>query len=182
MVAVACTEAAGFNERVERLGQSQASAVLIWSMRDPLRPHLVLHSPGEVFALQANPCTPNILAGGIFDGQVVLWDISQTLVSSPHQSASLPPPPAPPPPPPCMAGWGGLMYAHPKGFFASLAAVSLDAVHQSTSPDACGHKHENACTALTLFVILFTSAAGLRCARLDFDARQRQPAHWLQMH
>lgn len=83
MVAVACIEAAGFSERVERMGQAQVqpSAVLVWSMRDPLRPYAVLHSPGEVFALQANPATPSILAGGTFDGQVVLWDMAQTLVS-----------------------------------------------------------------------------------------------------
>lgn len=90
MVAVACIEAAGFSERVERMGQAQvqASAVLVWSMRDPLRPHAVLHSPGEVFALQANPASPNILAGGTFDGQVVLWDMAQTLVSWCRQKSS----------------------------------------------------------------------------------------------
>lgn len=91
MVAVACIEAAGFSERVERMGQAQvqASAVLVWSMRDPLRPHAVLHSPGEVFALQANPASPNILAGGTFDGQVVLWDMAQTLVSLSAQTADI---------------------------------------------------------------------------------------------
>ncbi len=91
MVAVACTEAAGFSERVEHMGHAHSSAVLVWSMRDPLRPQLVLHSPGEVFALQANPCRPNLLAGGTFDGQVVLWDMAQALVTafSLHQYNSL---------------------------------------------------------------------------------------------
>lgn len=77
VVAVSCTEALPHSERVARLGKAVASAhILVWSFKDPIHPEMVLQSPWEVAAFQFNPAQPHILAGGCYNGQVVMWDLS----------------------------------------------------------------------------------------------------------
>lgn len=76
VVAVACTEAQSHAERVARMGRTAPAHILLWNFRDPIHPELVLQSPWEVFAFQFNPATPDLLTGGCYNGQVVLWDLS----------------------------------------------------------------------------------------------------------
>jgi len=74
VVAVACTEALSNTERVARAGRPASAYILIWNFKDPIHPEYVLQAPFEVFAFQYNPANPEIVAGGCYNGQVVLWD------------------------------------------------------------------------------------------------------------
>ncbi|PNW72384.1 hypothetical protein CHLRE_16g674515v5 [Chlamydomonas reinhardtii] len=76
VVAVACTEAQSHAERVARMGRTAPAHILLWNFRDPIHPELVLQSPWEVFSFQFNPLQPDLLTGGCYNGQVVLWDLS----------------------------------------------------------------------------------------------------------
>jgi len=76
VVAVACTEAMGHQERVTRMGRPSNAYILIWNFRDPIHPEFVLQAPNEVFAFQFNPANPDVIAAGCYNGQVVLWDLS----------------------------------------------------------------------------------------------------------
>lgn len=42
--------------------------------QDPIHPEYVLQAPYEVFCFQYNPANPEIVIGGLYNGQVVLWD------------------------------------------------------------------------------------------------------------
>lgn len=48
--------------------------VYVCLLQDPIHPEYVLQAPFEVFAFQYNPSNPEIVAGGCYNGQVVLWD------------------------------------------------------------------------------------------------------------
>ncbi|KAL0054665.1 hypothetical protein WJX82_000717 [Trebouxia sp. C0006] len=75
VVAVACTDPQSFNQRVDALGGAPAShAVLIWNFRDPIHPELILESPYEVFCFQSNPLQPEVITGGCYNGQIIMWD------------------------------------------------------------------------------------------------------------
>ncbi|XP_075971983.1 missing minor mitochondria [Anticarsia gemmatalis] len=53
--------------------------VMIWSHIDSLLPKLYLESPREVKTLSFCPFDENILIGGLINGQIVLWDITNKL-------------------------------------------------------------------------------------------------------
>ncbi|XP_021206860.2 dynein axonemal intermediate chain 3 [Bombyx mori] len=53
--------------------------VMIWSHIDSLIPKLYLESPREVKVLSFCPFDENILVGGLINGQVVIWDITNRL-------------------------------------------------------------------------------------------------------
>ncbi|XP_035189583.1 WD repeat-containing protein 63 isoform X2 [Oxyura jamaicensis] len=55
----------------------QDSVIIFWSFFDPNRPQLILECPHDIYCFQFSPSDPNIIAGGCFNGQVVLWDISK---------------------------------------------------------------------------------------------------------
>lgn len=77
VVAVSIAERLTFTKRVGAFGQTSEFAVLIWNFSDPIHPELVLESPFEVVAFALNPETPDIVVGGCYNGQVVLWDLSE---------------------------------------------------------------------------------------------------------
>ncbi|KAH7299086.1 hypothetical protein KP509_25G072000 [Ceratopteris richardii] len=76
VLAAACSESKSFDERLQISGKPSNSYVLIWSFSDPIYPQIILESPSDVFSLSFNPTTPTIVAGGCYNGQVILWDIS----------------------------------------------------------------------------------------------------------
>lgn len=76
VVAVACTEPYSLDERVEVSGKVKTSAVLVWNFKDPIHPQYVLESPLDVTAFKINPQAQNLVAGGLYNGQVILWDIT----------------------------------------------------------------------------------------------------------
>ena len=73
-VAVACVENASFEEKVEASGQTRTGAVLIWNFKDPIHPRYVLEAPVDVYSFAFNPVNPNLVVGGLLNGQCVLWD------------------------------------------------------------------------------------------------------------
>ena len=80
VVAVSCVEPVAFDERVERTGRAPTDAfLLVWNFADPIHPQLILKSPHEVLRFAYNPSAPTIIAGGCINGQVLLWDIAESL-------------------------------------------------------------------------------------------------------
>lgn len=76
VVAVACTEALSFADRVAKAGRPSHAYILIWNFKDPIHPEYVLQAPFEVFSFQFNPVNPEIISAGCYNGQVVMWDMS----------------------------------------------------------------------------------------------------------
>ena len=74
VVAVSCSEPISFNQRLEIAGHARTSAVLIWNFSDPIHPQYVLESPFDVFSFRFNPLRPDVIAGGLYNGQICLWD------------------------------------------------------------------------------------------------------------
>ncbi|KAF8061413.1 bifunctional 3-dehydroquinate dehydratase/shikimate dehydrogenase [Scenedesmus sp. PABB004] len=77
VVACACTDAAGQTERLAGAGRLSPAYVLVWSFRDPIHPQYVLESPHEIFSFQHNPANPDLVVGGAYNGQLVLWDTAE---------------------------------------------------------------------------------------------------------
>ncbi|KAE8609374.1 hypothetical protein XENTR_v10011791 [Xenopus tropicalis] len=79
LVAVSMTERLSFEDRVNISSKIllKPSLILFWSFTDPLHPQLMLECPDDIYCFQFCPSDPNIIAGGCFNGQVVLWDISK---------------------------------------------------------------------------------------------------------
>jgi WD40 repeat protein len=74
---VHCTEDhISFNERSERAGTARKAFSLVWRIKD-LNPHIVLESQFECTQVKYNPHQPNLIAGGLHTGQVVLWDTAK---------------------------------------------------------------------------------------------------------
>ncbi|XP_072199503.1 dynein axonemal intermediate chain 3-like [Excalfactoria chinensis] len=61
----------------EKTKIQQNSVIIFWSLFDPIQPQLILECLDDVYCFQFSPSDPNIIAGGCFSGQVVLWNISQ---------------------------------------------------------------------------------------------------------
>ncbi|ESP02449.1 hypothetical protein LOTGIDRAFT_199692 [Lottia gigantea] len=78
VVAVAVSQRLSFDDRVDHGGKiiMNPSLILIWSFTDPIHPQLLLEAPDDIYSFQWCPSDANILAGGCYNGQVVLWDIS----------------------------------------------------------------------------------------------------------
>jgi hypothetical protein len=67
-----------FDDRVEIMGKSFESHVLVVNFSDPHLFHLnyVLETPIEVSAIEWHPENPNVLIGGCISGQLIVWDLS----------------------------------------------------------------------------------------------------------
>ncbi|XP_056388491.1 dynein axonemal intermediate chain 3 isoform X2 [Hyla sarda] len=78
LVAVSLTERLSLEDRVNISSKLilKPSLILIWSLKDPIRPQLMLECPDDIYCFQFCPSDPSIIAGGCINGQVVLWDIS----------------------------------------------------------------------------------------------------------
>ncbi|KAG8437221.1 hypothetical protein GDO86_008065 [Hymenochirus boettgeri] len=79
LVAVSVTERLSFEDRVNVSSKIllKPSLILFWSFTDPLHPQLMLECPDDIYCFKFSPTDPNIIAGGCFNGQVVMWDISE---------------------------------------------------------------------------------------------------------
>ncbi|KAL5022553.1 hypothetical protein ScPMuIL_001708 [Solemya velum] len=78
IVAVAVAEKLAFDDRIDHGAKviMTPSLILIWSFTDPIHPQILLEAPDDIYSFQFSPTDPNIIAGGCYNGQVVLWDIS----------------------------------------------------------------------------------------------------------
>lgn len=78
VVATAVAEKLSFDERIEQAAKviMTPSLILIWSFTDPIHPQLILEAPDDVMSFAFSNTDPNIIVGGCYNGQIVLWDIS----------------------------------------------------------------------------------------------------------
>nr|CEL66995.1 TPA: axonemal inner arm I1 intermediate chain dynein IC138, putative [Neospora caninum Liverpool] len=58
-----------------RTGTSSDGWVLFWSLRNPLYPDRKFRTPSSVLSLHFSSFNPNLLAAGMADGHLVLWDL-----------------------------------------------------------------------------------------------------------
>lgn len=75
IIAFACIDAGSFTERLVKVGKSLISHVVIWNFNDPIYPQIILEAPFDVMCLRFNPTQPSIIAGGLINGQVILWNL-----------------------------------------------------------------------------------------------------------
>jgi len=68
-----------FDERVEVSGQVDVAYVIIWEFAEWIKPQLVLQSPHETFTFKFNPTMPNIVCGGCYSGQAIMWDLNEAM-------------------------------------------------------------------------------------------------------
>lgn len=78
-VAISVVKNIGFDQRLSTSGLSQTSHVLIWDFKQLVKPLLIMQAPSEIFTLKFNKINPSLLVGGSITGQVVLWDLSNSL-------------------------------------------------------------------------------------------------------
>ncbi|KAJ3039952.1 WD repeat-containing protein 63 [Rhizophlyctis rosea] len=79
VVGISCTQRLAFDEWVERgfPMRSKQALILIWSFHDPIIPQLMLEAPEDVGCFQFSQADPNIIVGGLRNGQIILWDIGE---------------------------------------------------------------------------------------------------------
>lgn len=77
VVAVAAAANVNFARRLDLLDKIDSSFILIWNFVDLIHPQLMLEAPQDVLTLRFNPSQPHIIAGGLYNGQVLVWDFSK---------------------------------------------------------------------------------------------------------
>ncbi|XP_075256559.1 dynein axonemal intermediate chain 3-like [Convolutriloba macropyga] len=78
--ATAYGEFAEYDDRIKYrsvVRNSEPRYVLLWSIQDPLQPLLQLSTHEEVTRICFNPVYEGLLAGGVTNGSIVLWDFTQ---------------------------------------------------------------------------------------------------------
>lgn len=78
VIAMSAIDRMPLEQRIEQAGRVKDSHVLVWNFVDPIHYKLqhVLRAPLDVYAFKYNPSLPHLIAGGLQNGQVVLWDTS----------------------------------------------------------------------------------------------------------
>jgi dynein intermediate chain 3, axonemal len=82
MVAVSAVRNMSFDQRLLIAGQTSVAYLLLWDFRQLVRPQVLMQCPHEILAFRFNATNPNLVAGGCVSGQVVLWDITESLQSN----------------------------------------------------------------------------------------------------
>ena len=82
MLAVLPSRNTNFDTRLHVSGHAFSTHILIWHFGQLVKPHMILQSPHELSCFHFNPDQSNLVVGGCTTGQVVVWDISQTIGSS----------------------------------------------------------------------------------------------------
>ncbi|RLN62852.1 hypothetical protein BBJ29_008618, partial [Phytophthora kernoviae] len=77
VVAVAAAANASFARRLDLLDTVDSSFILIWNFVDLIHPQLMLESPQDVLSMRFNPAAPHLVAAGLYNGQVIVWDFSK---------------------------------------------------------------------------------------------------------
>uniref|UniRef100_A0A672UA70 Dynein axonemal intermediate chain 3 n=1 Tax=Strigops habroptila TaxID=2489341 RepID=A0A672UA70_STRHB len=74
IIAVSARQRLAYEEHVNLSDKSllQQSAILFWSISDPIQPQLLLECPEDIYCFQFSPSDPNIIAGGCINGQVLI--------------------------------------------------------------------------------------------------------------
>mmetsp|Transcript_26329 Transcript_26329/g.59919 ORF Transcript_26329/g.59919 Transcript_26329/m.59919 type:complete len:651 (+) Transcript_26329:1506-3458(+) len=76
MIACACCENLPYCDRMDSLGKATVSTILIWSFQDTLLPHAILFAPWEVTTFKFYPSDEKYLIGGLHNGQICVWKLS----------------------------------------------------------------------------------------------------------
>jgi WD40 repeat protein len=77
VVAVAAAANASFARRLDLLDTVDSSFILIWNFVDLIHPQIMLESPQDVLTMRFNPAAPHLVAAGLYNGQVLVWDFSK---------------------------------------------------------------------------------------------------------
>lgn len=77
VVAFAVVDPNSFEERMLSYGKARSSYIVVWNFNDPIYPQIVLEAPTDVLCFKFNPYNPNIVAAGLINGQVAMWDLSE---------------------------------------------------------------------------------------------------------
>ncbi|RLN02703.1 hypothetical protein BBJ28_00011642 [Nothophytophthora sp. Chile5] len=77
VVAVAAAANASFARRLDLLDTVDSSFILIWNFVDLIHPQIMLEAPQDVLAMRFNPAAPHLVAAGLYNGQVLVWDFSK---------------------------------------------------------------------------------------------------------
>ncbi|KAE9004249.1 hypothetical protein PF010_g13480 [Phytophthora fragariae] len=77
VVAVAAAANASFARRLDLLDTVDSSFILIWNFVDLIHPQIMLESPQDVLTMRFNPAAPHLVAAGLYNGQVIVWDFSK---------------------------------------------------------------------------------------------------------
>ncbi|GMF43162.1 unnamed protein product [Phytophthora fragariaefolia] len=77
VVAVAAAANASFARRLDLLDTVDSSFILIWNFVDLIHPQVMLESPQDVLTMRFNPAAPHLVAAGLYNGQVIVWDFSK---------------------------------------------------------------------------------------------------------
>jgi dynein intermediate chain 3, axonemal len=86
MVAVSAVRNMPFDQRVLIAGQTSVAYLLLWDFRQLVRPQVLMQCPHETLAFRFNSTNSSLVAGGCISGQVVLWDISESLQANGRKS------------------------------------------------------------------------------------------------
>ena len=79
MVAVSAVRNISFDQRIPILGQTHTSYVLLWDFRQLVKPLILMQSHHEIFTFRFNKSDPSLVIGGCITGQVVLWEIGDSM-------------------------------------------------------------------------------------------------------
>ncbi|GMI50247.1 hypothetical protein TeGR_g4809 [Tetraparma gracilis] len=79
VLAVSVCKTLSFDDRVSVSGQVDVAYVIVWEFAEWIKPQLVLQTPHECFTFKYNPTQPNIVCGGTFSGQPVMWDLNEAM-------------------------------------------------------------------------------------------------------
>ncbi|ETK81029.1 hypothetical protein L915_13419 [Phytophthora nicotianae] len=77
VIAVAAVANASFARRLDLLDTVDSSFILIWNFVDLIHPQIMLESPQDVLTMRFNPAAPHLVAAGLYNGQVLVWDFSK---------------------------------------------------------------------------------------------------------
>ena len=90
VLACSCAKRFSLDERIDSSHRNivNPSFILIWSFSDPIHPKLLLEAPDDVCSFKFCPSDPNMIIGGCFNGQLVIWDISEYVDKIKIQSSS----------------------------------------------------------------------------------------------
>ncbi|CAM9678749.1 unnamed protein product [Chrysoparadoxa australica] len=80
--------AVGYGDMQYSAGFLNKGHVLFWSVRNPLYPELVIDTQSSVTSLDFSERHPNLLAVGMYDGTIAIYDTARTAPSTPVVESS----------------------------------------------------------------------------------------------
>lgn len=88
MLACSYCENITFNERLENSGKAGISKILVWSFQGSLTPTSVLQSPWEVSVFKFYPSNRCFIIGGLGNGQLAVWKLTDEALGSKSRNKS----------------------------------------------------------------------------------------------